>query len=175
MSLQDVADKLNVSKQTINKWEKSLRPIPEARLKQLSEEFNISVKYFQKELSEIDKLEIQKIKLNNEIIFIDEAAMFDPEVANEIDEFNMEIEKKKLIAKIYESFEKSNISTSEMIKDYDKLANLFISNEITDEKLIREVLGALCSHYKIKGGVMPNGFVRTLKGLFEEREEKKKK
>jgi transcriptional regulator with XRE-family HTH domain len=173
MSLQDVANKLNVSKQTVNKWEKSLRPIPEARLKQLSEEFKIPEEYFQKELDDIDKLKIQKIKLNNEITFIEEVKMFDLEEINEIYKLDTEIEKKKLIIKIQESFDKSNIDTSSMIRDYEILANLFISNKVTDEKLIREVLGALKSYFGGKGSL---GFTaKRLREVFEEREEKKKK
>lgn len=66
MSLQDVAEILNVSKQTINKWEKELRPIPEVRLSELERIFSIPRYYFGKEIDEEDKIRIQKLKIESD-------------------------------------------------------------------------------------------------------------
>jgi len=68
MSMEDVAQKLGITKQTISKWEKQKIPISDKRLRQLSNLFNIPEKYFQGEISDLNKLYIQKIKLNNEMI-----------------------------------------------------------------------------------------------------------
>ena len=71
MSLQDVADKLNVSKQTINKWEKELRPISEKRLEELENLFDIPREYFEKDLDEENKIKIQELKIYNEKMMLD--------------------------------------------------------------------------------------------------------
>lgn len=58
---------LNVSKQAIYMWESNKKKIPEMRLEQLSELSGIPEKYFLiEELSERDKLEIRKHRLNKE-------------------------------------------------------------------------------------------------------------
>lgn len=68
MSLQNVADKLGVTKQTVHKWEKKQRPIPMERLDQLAEVLSVSKEYLLKEeLTEEDKLFIKKEKLKAEI------------------------------------------------------------------------------------------------------------
>ena len=61
MSMDELAHNLNITKQTVSKWEKRKIPISDKRLNQLSNLFNIQEKYFQKELNEIDELEIQNI------------------------------------------------------------------------------------------------------------------
>ena len=68
------------SRQTINMWIKEKRGIAKKYLPRLVEIFNIPEEYFQKELSDLDKLQIQRIKLDNETTehtFVDE--LFDPE------------------------------------------------------------------------------------------------
>jgi transcriptional regulator with XRE-family HTH domain len=42
MTIQEVADKLNVSKQTVSAWEKGTKIIPDSRKKQLSQLFGVS-------------------------------------------------------------------------------------------------------------------------------------
>lgn len=64
LSLEGLSEKLDVSLQTVHKWEKKQRPIPQQRLEQLEELFNIDKFYFTKEdLTKLDQLRIQKIKL----------------------------------------------------------------------------------------------------------------
>lgn len=63
---KDVADKLNISAVTVHDWIKGKRRIPVARIEQLSQIFNIPVEFFQKQLTEEDKIEIQKLKVRNE-------------------------------------------------------------------------------------------------------------
>lgn len=63
---KEVAEKLNISRQAINSWLRGKKRIPINRLVQLSKMFdNIPQQYFQKEITEIDKLEIQKIRAKN--------------------------------------------------------------------------------------------------------------
>ena len=45
-SLQDLANILGVSNQIISMWEKGLKPIPQKRLEQLNNCFNIPQEYF---------------------------------------------------------------------------------------------------------------------------------
>ncbi|NFO65459.1 helix-turn-helix domain-containing protein [Clostridium botulinum] len=69
MQQTELAEKLGVSKQIINIWMKKTRPIPKKYYDKLSEIFGgLDSKYFSKELTELDKLEIQMNKLDNEWI-----------------------------------------------------------------------------------------------------------
>jgi len=63
-SLDDIGKILGVSKQSVHQWEMGLRPIPDERLKQLGEIFNLKEQYFNKELTNNDKIYI----LEQEII-----------------------------------------------------------------------------------------------------------
>lgn len=65
LSLQELADKLQVSNQMVSMWERHKKPISKNKLKQLSELFNIPDYYFVEELDELDMLEVQSIKLKN--------------------------------------------------------------------------------------------------------------
>jgi len=62
----NVAQELGISRQVVNIWIKGIKPIAKKHLPKLANMFNLSEEYFQKELTEIDKLKIQKIKLINE-------------------------------------------------------------------------------------------------------------
>ncbi|NFH88808.1 helix-turn-helix domain-containing protein [Clostridium botulinum] len=69
MQQTELAEKLGVSKQIVNIWMKKTRPIPKKYYDKLSEIFGgLDSKYFSKELTELDKLEIQMNKLDNEWI-----------------------------------------------------------------------------------------------------------
>lgn len=62
MEYKSVADSVGVSKQTFQDWLKGRRKIPEPRLQQLAKLFGITnLELFQKELTESEKLEIQKL------------------------------------------------------------------------------------------------------------------
>jgi Helix-turn-helix. len=67
MQQTELAEKVGVSKQIVNIWMKKTRPIPKKYYDKLSEIFKgIDSKYFSKELTELDKLEIQMQKLDSE-------------------------------------------------------------------------------------------------------------
>lgn len=65
---KDIAEQLGVSKQVVNGWIKGRYKISRKHLPKLSNIFNVPEQYFQKELTELDKCNIQEIKLSNEVI-----------------------------------------------------------------------------------------------------------
>lgn len=67
LSATDLGKKLNVSRQTINDWLRERRIIPRKHYEKLKEIFKgIPEEYFQKELTELDKLNLQRMKLEND-------------------------------------------------------------------------------------------------------------
>jgi len=64
----ELAEKLGIKKQNINLWIKKKQNIPKKYLPILEETFGIKKEYFNKEIDEIDKLEIQKEKLSGMFI-----------------------------------------------------------------------------------------------------------
>lgn len=60
LSMQDVADMIGVTKQTISKWEGGLKPISYSSLKSLSEKLNIQEYIIVKEVDNITKVIILK-------------------------------------------------------------------------------------------------------------------
>lgn len=70
MTQQELADLLGIKQQNIDLWIRdSNRKIPKKHLPKLAEVFKLPEDYFQKEeLTELDKLEIQRFKLDNEWI-----------------------------------------------------------------------------------------------------------
>lgn len=67
MQHTDLADKLGIKKQNINMWIKGKQNIPKKYLPVLEEMFEINAAYFSKELTDLDKLEIQKEKLKRDL------------------------------------------------------------------------------------------------------------
>lgn len=63
----NIAIELGIAKQTISSWTSGKRKIPKKYISILSEKFNIPKEYFQKEINDLDKIKIQKIKLDNDI------------------------------------------------------------------------------------------------------------
>ena len=62
----DISKILGLSRQTFNSWIKKRRYISEKHLPELSKIFNIPEEFFQKELTEEDKIIIQEIKLEQD-------------------------------------------------------------------------------------------------------------
>jgi transcriptional regulator with XRE-family HTH domain len=63
----ELAEKLGIKKQNINMWVKGRQSIPKKYLPVLEELFGIDQFYFGHELTEIDKLELQKEKLKRDL------------------------------------------------------------------------------------------------------------
>ncbi|NRT92353.1 helix-turn-helix domain-containing protein [Clostridium beijerinckii] len=67
MQHQELAEKLGIRKQNINLWIKRKQNLSKKHLPKLEEIFKIPQEYFEKELTDVDKLIIQKEKLKNEL------------------------------------------------------------------------------------------------------------
>lgn len=83
----DLAEKLDIKRQNINLWIKKKQNISKKYLPILSNMFDIPEVYFQKEINEFDKLEIQKIKIKQEIKkseFIYDEAIYNSETGESI-------------------------------------------------------------------------------------------
>ncbi|MFS8651820.1 MAG: transcriptional regulator [Caldibacillus sp.] len=63
----ELARRLGIKKQNINLWIKGKQKIPKKHLPVLEKIFGLDASYFTKELTEIDKLEIQKEKLKQDL------------------------------------------------------------------------------------------------------------
>jgi len=75
LTLEDVATQLGVSKQFVSDWETGRKNIPAKHLPKLQEIFGVPEQYYQKELSEIDKLRIENYHFERAIedsSFVDE-------------------------------------------------------------------------------------------------------
>lgn len=107
----ELANKLNIKKQNINLWIKGKQKIPKKYLPVLSEMFQLDAAYFQKELTELDKLQIQKEKLEREL---------QPVKIKKIEEFSI--------------FEPETLLTEKEIYDRPELNEL--TNEINQEMLV---------------------------------------
>lgn len=107
----ELARRLGIKKQNINLWIKGKQKIPKKHLPVLEEIFRLDATYFTKELTEVDKLEIQKEKLKQDLkpiiektkteFRVDEAndylvdvPVYDKEELNKIER---DIEKAKLV------------------------------------------------------------------------------
>ena len=63
----DLAERLGIKKQNINMWIKGKQKIPKKYLPVLEGLFGINSDYFNKNIDEVDKLEIQKEKLKRDL------------------------------------------------------------------------------------------------------------
>lgn len=179
VQFKDLADNLGISKQTVNSWTSKRRPIPKKYLPILSRKFNIPEKYFQKELNEVDELEIQNIKLNNELknseyefedtitdpdtgeeiivtqTSIDEGALFD----FSLNSYNLN--QKKLLIAIKDSmdrqFEENNDeyrdyglgNANEILELYERFLKLVNNADIDNNTIKRVLMGVQLAYGKI--------------------------
>ena len=106
MTSKELADALGITRQSLNDWVRGKRNIPNARLKEMVEIFNLSEGYFLKdenEYTEVERLEVKKsyLKKTNELVN-------DPTISpfrfwsndNEINRICALIENKKLLLRI---------------------------------------------------------------------------
>lgn len=113
----ELAEHLGLKKQNINLWIKGKQNIPKKYLPILQELFHVDASYFNKELTEIEKLEIQKEKLKFELQpiikghkqILEEGASKLKEVPvydqEEINKIERSIEKAKIVQRFKESLE----------------------------------------------------------------------
>lgn len=161
MTQQELANKLEIKQQNIDAWIKGKRNIPNKHLPKLVEIFNIPVEYFQKELTDIDKLIIQKEKLKEELkpniknyqmtlVFdkdsneadLDQVPIYDQ---NEINDIDIEIQKIKALEKLKEAI--STLNADYEISTIEQIA--MIIKEHGKERLFIDTIDALSHYYNV--------------------------
>ncbi|MGG7058966.1 YdaS family helix-turn-helix protein [Clostridium tertium] len=151
----ELAEKLGIKKQNINMWIKGKQNISKKYLPVLEEIFNIKQEYFNKDIDEIDKLEIQKEKLKKELnpiiekqqsVYIGEDVnamvnmpIYDKEEINTIERT---IEKTKLISKFKEALE--IVDPNPYIDTYKLIIEILEKSQY--EPLVHKTIEAL-AHY----------------------------
>ena len=151
----ELAERLGIKKQNINLWIKRKQNIPKKYLPVLEKLFGLKKEYFQKELNEVEKLEIQKEKLKKELnpiikkqeqqLQINEKTdftyvpIYDKEELNEI---NREIEKTELILKFKNSL--NIIENNPNIETFKLVVELM--NKKQYEPILKKTIEAL-AHY----------------------------
>ena len=157
----ELADKLGIRKQNINLWIKGKQNISKKYLPVLEELFNIKQEYFNKELTEIEKLEIQKEKLKKDLnpVITDsyekfligeegsfkEIPIYDKEEINKIEN---DIEMAKIITKLKSTM---NIANNNPYMDTYKLF-AEVMEKSQHEPLVHKTIEALAHYFK----VLPN-------------------
>ncbi len=153
-----LAEILGINKQNITMWVKGKQKVPKKYLHILEEIFNIDKEYFSKELTEIDKLEIQKEKLKQdlkpiiskkeqefsigEINDIIEKPIYDKEEMNTIER---EIEKAKLAQRFKECMD--IVDDNPYMDTYNLIVELM--EKVPHEIVLHKTVEALSHYYKV--------------------------
>lgn len=153
-----LAEMLGINKQNITMWVKGKQKVPKKYLPTLEEIFNIDKEYFSKELTEIDKLEIQKEKLKQdlkpiiskkkqefsigEINDIIEKPIYDKEEMNTIER---EIEKAKLAERFKECMDL--VDENPYMDTYKLIVELM--EKVPHEIVLHKTIEALSHYYKV--------------------------
>ena len=154
----ELAEKLGIKKQNINLWIKRKQNIPKKYLPVLEELFGIDKQYFIKELTEIEKLEIQKEKLKKdlkpviksheqqfmigEINDLVEVPIYDKEEMNAIER---NIEKAKLISKFKEALD--IVDNNPYMDTYKLIIELL--EKVQHEAVLHKTIEALAHYYEV--------------------------
>lgn len=162
LTMQELADKIEVSKQLVSMWESEKKAISKDKLKKLSKLFNQPEEYLTKELSDVEKLEAEYRKLETQLNYdINEGGnknyiiSGDNDINNsiELDTISLEIETYKLFEDMQKSIFSNSIGYGERNIDlFSKLLTI-IKNE--DEKqinmnIVYNILNCLLVYYNIQ-------------------------
>jgi len=71
MEFKIIAERLEISPKTVNDWVKGRKKIPIKRLKQLAGVFDLKEDYFQKELSRVEEIEVQKKNVSSQSQYVE--------------------------------------------------------------------------------------------------------
>lgn len=158
----ELAEILGIKKQNINLWIKGKQNIPKKYLPLLEKRFGISSEYFTKELTEIDKLEIQKEKLKKDLKPVvkeydkkfaigRENEMVDVPIYDkeEINKIEGTIEKAKILEKIKNSLDV--VEENPYIETYKLIAE--IMENAQQEVILHKTIEALAHYFE----VLPEG------------------
>jgi len=154
----ELAEKLGIKKQNINLWIKGKQNIPKKYLPVLEELFGIDKEYFIKELTEIEKLEIQKEKLKKdlkpviknheqqfmigEINDLVEVPIYDKEEMNAIER---NIEKAKLVSRFKEALD--IVDNNPYMDTYKLIIELL--EKVQHEVVLHKTIEALAHYYEV--------------------------
>lgn len=154
----ELAEKLGIKKQNINMWIKGKQNIPKKYLPVLEETFKINREYFSKDITEIDKLEIQKEKLKHEIepVINNYEERFSIGEVNdiiqkpiynkeEINTIERNIEKAKLTQKFKEALD--IVDNNPHMESYKLLVELM--DKVPYEIILKRTIEALGHYYEV--------------------------
>jgi len=157
----ELAEKLCIKKQNINMWLKRRQSIPKKYLPVLEELFSIENSYFERELTEIDQLEIQKEKLKRDLKPIikkyeqqfsigDKNELVDVPIYNkeEINTIERDIEKAKLVSRFKSAMEIVDINP--YMETYKLIVELL--EKAQHEAVLHKTIEALAHYYEIIPG-----------------------
>ena len=154
----ELADKLGIKKQNINMWIKGRQNIPKKYLPILEEFFGIGQKYFSKDLTEIEKLEIQKEKLKRDlkpiikkheqqfligkVNDIVDVPVYDKEEMNTIER---DIEKAKLTSRFQQALDV--VDSNPYLDTYKLIVELM--EKAQHEAVLHKTIEALAHYYEV--------------------------
>lgn len=154
----ELAEKLGIRKQNINMWVKRKQKIPKKYLPILEELFGLDKEYFIKDLTEIEKLEIQKEKLKRdlkpvikkheqqfmigEVNDIVEVPVYDKEEINAIER---SIEKAKLVSRFKEALD--IVDNNPYMDTYKLIIELL--EKVQHEVVFHKTIEALAHYYEV--------------------------
>lgn len=187
---QQLADELDIRKQNISQWVKGGRKIPKKYLEYLSDKFKISVEYFTMQLKKSDELKIKIMKLIDEnpprkvtIVRNDkewgrheyEKEVYDEAVEKELVLLKVEIEKQKLLEKIYEmiNFTKKVYNLKTYVDENIKICSVFdclisiLKSQKVEPDVLMEIFNAVILAYGIDEGIDIRPLVRHLQFIFK--------
>ena len=154
----ELAEKLGIKKQNINLWIKRKQNIPKKYLPVLEELFGVKAEYFNKELNEIEKLEIQKEKLKKELNPIIEKHeekfsigevndLVEVPIYNkeEINSIERSIEKAKLVNRFKEALDIVDINP--YIDTFTMIVELMEKHQ--HEAIVHKTIEALAHYYDV--------------------------
>ena len=154
----ELANNLGIKKQNINMWVKGRQNIPKKYLPVLEDIFGIGQEYFSKDLTEIDKLEIQKEKLKKDlkpiikkyeqqfiigkVNDIVEVPVYDKEEINTIER---DIEKAKLTSRFKQAID--IVDNNPYMDTYKLIVELL--EKVQHEAVLHKTIEALAHYYEV--------------------------
>jgi plasmid maintenance system antidote protein VapI len=155
---QVLAEKLGIRKQNINLWIKGKQNISKKYLPILSDHFDLPQDLFQKELTEIDQLIIQKEKLKKEAVIIGYQQQLSLEPETEVDIIEVPLYSSKEINKVGFEIEKAKVLQgfrevlAPLKKNYELALFqqlLILFKEHGDEPLLRYMIEGISHYYDV--------------------------
>lgn len=135
ITLTEVGKELGVTRKSVSNWTKGWQSIPKKHLSKLQEYFGVDMNYFQKELTDLDKIEIQKVKIMKEFAVYDDSEglfnLLEDEAAKEktIQSLRNVLENEELELRYVKKFVSLITSDSNEIRDALKMFLLCFNNE----------------------------------------------